>query len=47
MVDCLRADPFVFLEPPRSDVVESFETKDKVDDWGLIPGLFDAVGGAR
>ncbi len=46
-MDCLKPEPFVFLEPSSNDEVESFETKDNVEDWGLKPGLFGVVEGAR
>ena len=39
VMDCFKPEPLDFFELPRSEVVESFETKDNEEDRGLVPGF--------
>jgi hypothetical protein len=45
--DCLNPELLGLFELPRSEVVESFETSDRDEDRGLMPGRGDPDWGVR
>jgi hypothetical protein len=47
VVDCFRADPLIRFDAPSSEDEESFETSDKDEPLGEMPGRCDVRYGPR